>query len=165
MPRGGRGTSSCFGGDLGLAVLFCVVLLVVPLLGVADFFSGGVAGSGRAVSAGADAKASAGAAATGGTLASPLRCKTKSSARPGGALTGSPLTKTRVAMASPCGELLPAPPSNSSELLGVTVKGTTGPATGRAAGLPSGTAGASGPDGKATGVARLFMYRRISRST
>ena len=45
------------------------------------------------------------------------------------------------------------------------VSGTTGPATGRAAGLPSGATGASGPVGNATGVTRLFMWRRISRST
>ena len=44
-------------------------------------------------------------------------------------------------------------------------QGNTGPATGRAAGLPSGTTGAIGPEGNATGMARLFMCRRISRST
>ena len=31
------------------------------------------------------------------------------------------------------------------------------PATGRAAGLPSGVMGATGPEGSATGVTRLFM--------
>ena len=39
----------------------------------------------------------------------------------------------------------------------MTVNGTTGPAKGRAAGLPSGVAGATGPEGSATGVTRLFM--------
>src|SRR5262249_3758769 len=156
----GRGASSCFGGgcnDLGLAVLFCVLFPAAPLLGAAAFFSGAAAGSVRVLSAGADAMAPAGVAASGDALDSLPRCKAKSSARPGGPATGSPLTRTRVAVASPCGEGLPAPPSNSSELPGVTVKGTTGPATGRAVGLPSGTAGASGPEGKATGVVRLFM--------
>src|SRR5207253_10706861 len=121
---------------------------------VAAVFSGAGAGAGPA---GADATAPAGVAASGGPLESLPRCKAKSSALPRGAVTGSPLTKTRVAVASPCGELLPAPPSNSSELPGATVRGTTGPATGRAAGLPSGTTGVDGPEGKATGVARLFI--------
>ena len=129
IGRGGRGASSrCCGRTglgsgrlLGFGGAFCVGLRGRRmLLGAVVFLSGVAAGSGRAVAAGADAIAPAGTAAAGGNAALPSLSgfNTKSSARPGGAATGSPLTSTRVAVASPCGELLPAPPSNSSDVVG-----------------------------------------------
>ena len=79
----------------------------------------------------------------------------KSSARPGGAGTGSPLTNTRLAVASTCTGCALPPPSSSSEFPGVTVSGTTGPATGRTVDFVSG-AGPTGPTGRAIGP-RLLM--------
>ena len=95
-------------------------------------------------------------ATPGGALPS-LPRQAKSSARPAGAGTGSPLTSTRVAMASPWAEPVPAPPSSSSEFPGVTVSGTTGPANGRTADLPSAGKGATGPVGSDTCSERLLM--------
>ena len=80
----------------------------------------------------------------------------KSSARPAGASTASPLTSTCAERLSPCDAGVLAPPASASALLGGTVKGTTGPVSGRAADLASPGTGASGPEGSATGV-RLFM--------
>jgi hypothetical protein len=79
----------------------------------------------------------------------------KSSARPAGASIGLPLTSTCAARLSPCTGV-PAPPASASALLGGTVNGTTGPASGRAADLPPPGTGASGPAGNPTRP-RLFM--------
>lgn len=87
-------------------------------------------------------------------------CQIKLSARPVGAVTVSPFARTFVASASPWMGLLPGAPSNSSESFGVSVafpvSGTTGPISGRSAGLAPDGEGSTGPEGSATGTRLLI---------
>jgi len=84
----------------------------------------------------------------------------KLSARPVGAVTVSPFARTFVASASPWIGLLPGAPSSSSGSFGVSVafpvSGTTGPISGRSAGLAPDGDGSTGPVGSATGTRLLI---------
>jgi hypothetical protein len=135
-----------------LAPVACEVLPAAARLGS----SGGLRAAGGSVRA---TGVAAGALAAGGTLIRPASLpsgQTKSSARPGGAATGSPLTNTRFAMTSLCSGCALEAPSNSSEFVGVTVSGTTGPATGRTFDFASSGRGPTGPTGSATGPRLLI---------
>ena len=143
--------------------MVCEVFAVAPSLGSSIGFTV-TAGSVRAIAGGAGAAVDAGAAgalATGAALLPSLPGgQTKSSARPGGAGTGSPLTSTRLAVESLCKGWALLAPSSSSEFPGVTVSGTTGPATGRTADFASPGKGPTGPAGSATGraIAHIAAY-------
>jgi len=91
----------------------------------------------------------------------------KSSLRPAGGVAASPLTSTRVTNLGIDGSPVSRAPISSCRAVADAVSGTTGPASGRAAG-PLGfaaTAGASGSlEGSATGSEPGAITRRISRS-